>query len=251
MSYHYPLPYKYIMESDIMPTLKNMLLCGLTPIGKCLYVFGGGWNDENTAAGTKAKTIGLSKSWESFYNKNDSSYDYEKTKYRIHDGLDCTGYLGWLMYQIFGDTYSDNGYVFPSAQTAEKYAEIFGGKVIPKEKLTHRQCGDIMCKDGHVYITVGECSDGSIVILHASPPSVSLCGTAAYENRNSAAIRLAKQYMQAYFPKCIEKYPNYARNSAYLTEYDAVRWNGDILQDPDGYRKMSAEDILADLFKYV
>ena len=44
------------MESDIMPTLKNMLLCGLTPIGKCLYVFGGGWNDENTAAGTKAKT---------------------------------------------------------------------------------------------------------------------------------------------------------------------------------------------------
>ena len=56
MSYHYPLPYKYITESDIMPTLKNMLLCGLTPIGKCLYVFGGGWNDESTAAGTKAKT---------------------------------------------------------------------------------------------------------------------------------------------------------------------------------------------------
>ena len=57
------------MESDIMPTLKNMLLCGLTPIGKCLYVFGGGWNNE-------------------------------KTKYRICGRLDRTGYLDRLMYQI-------------------------------------------------------------------------------------------------------------------------------------------------------
>ena len=114
-----------IKESDIEmtdknATLKNMLLCGLKPIGKCLYVYGGGWNDDNTGAGIETKSFGMSERWERFYNENDSLYDYEKTKYRIHDGLDCTGYIGWLMYQIFGDKYSNNGYVFPSGSAAAK-----------------------------------------------------------------------------------------------------------------------------------
>lgn len=235
--------------TDKNATLKNMLLCGLKPIGKCLYVYGGGWNDDNTGAGIETKSFGMSERWERFYNENDSLYDYEKTKYRIHDGLDCTGYVGWLMYQIFGDKYSNNGYVFPSGSAAEKYARIFDGMVIPKESLADRQCGDIMCKDGHVYITVGGCGDGSILILHASPPAVSLCGTTVTGNDDSTAVRLAEKYMKLFFSECIEKYPNYSRNAEYLTEYDTMRWNAGVLKDPDGYRKMSAEEILEDLFE--
>ena len=56
-------------------------------------------------------TKGLSPQWEAFYNKNDSNYDFETTRYQIHDGLDCTGYVGWVMYPLFGDKYSDSGKV--------------------------------------------------------------------------------------------------------------------------------------------
>ena len=40
------------------------------PIGKCLYVYGGGWNEEDTAAGVEALSYGISPVWVDFYNKN-------------------------------------------------------------------------------------------------------------------------------------------------------------------------------------
>ena len=243
--------FPWICKSTVATvTVKDELRTGLTPIGKCLYVYGGGWNEEDTGAGTEAMTRGLSAQWEKFYNQNGSDYDFNTTRYQVHDGLDCTGYVGWLMYQLFGDKYSKDGYVFASSKVAENYAALFGSSILPREEVVNRRSGDIMAAKGHVYIVVGQCDDGSIVILHASVPSVSLAGTADRNgNADSQAARLAKQYMEQYFPEEAAKYHNYLRdNPDYLNNYDEIVWSDSVLADPDHYREMSAEEILQDLF---
>ena len=219
------------------------------PIGKCLYVYGGGWNEPDTGAGKEALQIGLGENWESFYNSKDYKYDYNTTRYQIHYGLDCTGYVGWCMYQLFEDKYSNDGYVFLAEEMAEKYANIFSGRFIAKNNVKKRQCGDIMSSKGHAYIVVGECPDGSVVLLHASPPAVSLCGTTTPSgNKQSEAIKLSNFYMNTFFKECYTKYPNCSRGTDYLVSYNQMSWNNSVLPDSDGYREMNAEDILRDMF---
>ncbi len=230
-------------------SVSELMTAAVQPVGKCLYVYGGGWNEDDNGAGIEAMTKGLSENWSAFYNRNDASYDYTKTRYQIHNGLDCTGYVGWCMYQIFSDRYRSNGYVYQAKNMANAYAGIFNGTVIPKSQVADYQCGDIMCSSGHAYIVLGQCLDKSVVLLHASPPNVSLCGTYAPNgNKNSEAIWLARQYMKAYFSESFEKYPRCYRNTSYLTDYDQMRWNEAVLEDPDGYRHMTADQILSDLF---
>ena len=237
-------------------TVKDLLRTGLEPIGKCVYVYGGGWNEADTGAGKECMTQGLSSRWAEFYQQNNASYNWKATKYQIHNGLDCTGYTGWVMYQLFGDAYSKNGYVFSSGAMAQSYARLFGSVIIPPEKITVRQSGSVMAKNGHVYIVVGQCGDGSVVLLHASPPSVSLSGTAdRNKNDDSQAVRLAKAYMEKYFPTEAARYANYARvgkeNYGYLTDFSEIRWRPAVLADPDGYRTMTAAEVLQDLFEGV
>lgn len=227
------------------------LMCTATePIGNCLYVYGGGWNEEDTAAGTEAMSYGISPRWVEFYNENDASYNYNTTRYQIHDGLDCTGYIGWCMYQMFGNTYSNTGYVFPSKLMAEEYKNLFGAQLTYAGNVEDFKCGDIMSKPGHAYIVLGSCSDGSVVFMHASPPDVSLCGTyTPGGKKNSEAVALAEEYMKKYFSDCYGRYPRCSRNTAYLTDYHQIRLTDDVLSDTDGYRSMEAREILYDMFE--
>lgn len=79
-------------------TIRNLLATGVKPIGSLLYVWGGG-HTPSGGSNTDAVTMGLGKYWQSFYNANDASYDYDKFKYRYRDGLDCSGYVGWVNIQ--------------------------------------------------------------------------------------------------------------------------------------------------------
>lgn len=241
-----------VINSLNSPSVKNMLANACLPIGKALYVYGGAWNEEDTGAGVEAVSYGISPRWEVFYKEQKSTYDYKTTRYQIHNGLDCTGYIGWTMYQIFGNTYSNTGYVYVSRDMALSYSRLFGGIYTDKENVTLRQCGDIMSSNGHAYIVVGQCRDGSVVLLHASPPAVTLCGTYTPNgNVNSEAVKLATYYMKTYFPEHFKKYPSVSRNQKYLKDYNRMQWTEQVLPDPDGYRNMWAEDILADLFERV
>lgn len=234
---------------DEVPTVKEFLSAALEPCGSCLYVWSGGWNEEDTAAGIDAMTMGVSPRWKEFFDENDAGYDYTTTRFQIHDGLDCTGLLGWSVYQVFGDKYSDTGYVFQSGTVIDNYLSLFGGEKTAAADVTDYRAGDVMCKDGHVFIVIGQCSDGSLLFVHASPPAVSICGTPTPDgNKSSEAIALAKEYMQDYFPHCYEKYDTTSRGTGYLTQYDRYRFDENILCDKDGYFGMSAEEILIDLF---
>lgn len=233
-------------------SVKDLLSNAILPVGKCLYVYGGGWNMEDTGAGIEAMSYGLSPKWQEFYTENDSSYNHKNFSYKIHNGLDCTGYAGWCMYQIFGDAYSKNGYVYLAKDMAWEYAKIFNSAFTPKQNIVDYQSGDVMSSPQHAYIVLGGCEDKSVVILHASPPAVSICGTYTTSgNPNSQAVQLATHYMSSYFPEHYRRYPKCSRNTSYLTDYNQMRWNETVLSDSDGYRQMSAEEILKDLFQKV
>jgi len=53
------------------------------PVGSTMYVWGGGWNKEDTGSGTEAVSIGLSPRWKEFYELQDKDYDYKNYKFCI------------------------------------------------------------------------------------------------------------------------------------------------------------------------
>ena len=255
-------PVKVLVPADLPPTgaskatIKQLLQVALQPVGSTMYVWGGGWNEEDTAAGTEARSIGISPRWKSFFLSQDASYDYNNTRYQIHDGLDCSGYVGWVIYNIMEKTDGNEGYVLYAQQMAQNYADRGWGDYISRQEVCDYKAGDIMssaCDDcGHVWIVVGPCSDGSVLLLHASPPGVHLAGTPTPSGENaSEAWRLASTCMRKYFPQWFAQYPECLVSSSYLSHYCQMRWSlsdTSVLSDPDGYRDKNAGEIIRDLF---
>lgn len=234
-------------------SIKNLIKTAFEPVGKVMYIYGGGWNENDDGAGVEAMTHGLSKSWIDFTNKQDSEYNFKDYDYRenlnvIHYGLDCSGYVGWVIYNVLND---GKGYVTNSYKMDDMLAEKGYGSITLKENVTDSRAGDIMCSGcnccKHVFISLGKCSDGSMLLLHSSPPGVQISGTYTPKgSKNSDAIRLAEEYMKKYYSEWYNKYPENCRDISYLTHYDKFEWS--ILRDEEGYRKMSPEEILKDIF---
>jgi hypothetical protein len=227
-------------------TLKEFLKTALLPVGETMYIWGGGWNKEDTAAGPEALSIGVSPNWAEFASKQTASYNHRNYRYQIHTGLDCTGLIGWAIFNILPN---ETGYVFWSDFVAASLTDLGLGTFTGRTDVTARQAGDIMSTEGHAWIALGECSDKSVVILHASPPGVALWGTQA-GSAKSEAVKLAERYMSQQYPAWYARFPECAKTgTSYLTKYDQFKWDPELLTDPDGYRQMSADELLADLFK--
>ena len=56
-------------------TLRNFLAAALAPVGTTLYVYGGGWNRQDTGASAQAVTIGQPAPWRAFFLRQDERYD--------------------------------------------------------------------------------------------------------------------------------------------------------------------------------
>lgn len=230
-------------------TIKNYLAGAFQPLGQVLYVWGGGWNDSTRK--------GLSPTWKTWYDSQDSSYNYRNyndlsTTNRAK-GLDCSGFVGWSAYQVM-QTKSNvgSGYTVVSGSVGSSYVSRGWGTIMTQSKLASTKYkmypGDIGYNDGHTWIVVGQCSDMSCVIIHSTPQAgVQLSGTTTPSgNYDSQAVALATKYMKkfsgyskyTYKPSC----GNYIRNGSYL------RWNSSTLSDPDGFKNMTADQILAQLF---
>ena len=241
-----------IPRIETTSTLKKLLKTALEPVGSTLYVWGGGWNKEDTGAGKAAVTIGVSPKWKTFFQKQDANYDYQQTRYQIEDGLDCSGYIGWCIYNILNTKSGKKGYVMKASEMAENFAGRGWGTYKNKNDVKDYRAGDIMSSSGHVYMVVGQCSDGSVVLLHASPPGVQLCGTPSASGKaESRAVVLARTYMKRCYPEYYRRYPNCSRGNSYLTDFHQMRWDlsgNSVMSDPDGYRNMTADRILKNLF---
>ena len=215
-----------------------------------MYIYGGGWNETDNGAGKEAMTLGLSESWIEFAKKQDSSYnfkdyDYNKDINVIHKGLDCSAYVGWVIYNVFND---GRDYVTNSYKVGTMLSKMGYGKVTSDNDI---KAGDIMCSNcsccKHVYISLGKCCDGSILLLHSSPPGVQLSGTFTHSgNKNSEAVNIARKYMKLFFGEWYDRYPENSRDTSYLTHYDKFSWT--VLKDEEGYVNMSPDKILKDLF---
>lgn len=234
-------------------TLKKFLLTALQPVGSTMYVWGGGWDDADNGSGCDATTIGVSPQWKRFFKQQNSSYNYRNTRFQIHNGLDCSGYVGWCIYNILEVEDGRPGYVMLAQNMAKNFASRGWGTYTSAGSVRDYRAGDIMSSSGHVWIVVGKCSDGSVVILHSSPPGVQLMGTPTPGGKqNSEAVTLASNYMQKYFPEWYKKFPDCSRGSSYLSSYNRMRWDLSgkiIMSDPENYRNKSANRILRNLFR--
>lgn len=231
-------------------TLKNLLRTGLAPVGNTLYVWGGGWNRPDNGTGKTAKTNGLWPSWKVFYKENKNNYNYRNHRYKIFKGLDCSGFIGWTVYNIFEKKNGKDGYVTWAVNQGKWFARRGFGKYSPSGSFSNFKAGDIMTCATHVWMCVGQCRDGSAVILHASPPAISLAGTPSKSGKkNSMAVRLARRYMKKYYGSLFAMdHSMVVRGMDYRTNYGRMRWNTKTLSDPEGYRKMTADKVLKDLF---
>ena len=101
-------------------TVRNFLENALAPVGTTLYIYGGGWNWQDDAAGIQTRTLGVSPDWVDFFNAQDENFTYkdrdgdeknrdaaasyypfgEYNEY-YYAGLDCSGYLNWVFYNTF------------------------------------------------------------------------------------------------------------------------------------------------------
>jgi len=234
-------------EQPDATTLEKFLKTALLPVGNTMYIWGGGWNEEDTGAGPAAVTVGVWPQWQEFAALQDETYNYKEHRYEILNGLDCSGYVGWAVYNLFETENGKEGYVFKSTETAATYSGYGWGELL--ENPVDFKAGDIVSMKGHVWICLGMCEDDSVVVMHASPPGVSICGTVQEGEETSLAMELAKSYMEKYYPKWQEKYPDRSVGTKYVTNVSLMRWNTETFEDAEEWQEMSAEEVLKLLFE--
>lgn len=242
------------MPSQEIGTMERLFEVALAPVGSTMYIWGGGWDLQDAKASVTATQIGMPKKWAEFAQKQTTSYNFrEHTKEEEQElGLDCSGYLGWVLYNLFHETDGEEGYVCKSTQMAETLAEKGWGELIrnPVEFLP----GDIVSMEGHVWIALGTCEDKSVLLVHSSPPGVSVCGTwipeeywGEDEKQNvgvSAAIRLAKNYMKTHHAVWQETYPDRTVLTKYLRNVTVLRWNDATLRNASLYQQKTGEEMM-------
>ncbi|GHU84476.1 hypothetical protein FACS1894198_0100 [Clostridia bacterium] len=253
-------------------TVKNFLIAAMQPLGSTLYVWSGGWDETDKLAGPGAKCIEPLPQWRVFFEsqgpdykhyKNyygpdpgadgnpNPDYDLEKFNEEIRAGLDCGGHVGRSIIMCRGE--EERKADFRVGACAKECVERGWGQLKEQGDVTDYKPGDIMSiPKKHVWICLGRCKDGSIVLVHASPPGVHLCGTTLPGKEDSEAVKLASRYMTKYFPEWNKKYPRYSRDGVeYLKGSNQMRWDVSgtkFMSDPEGYTQRAPEEILRELF---
>ncbi|MBR1408248.1 MAG: hypothetical protein IJ573_05060 [Clostridia bacterium] len=265
-------------------TLSNLLKTAMEPVGRVLYIFGGGWNWQDTGAHENARHIGISPDWQRFFDAQDASYTYRdpdgdenkkdaRTSFYPYGGfnqygyagLDCSGYVGWTVYNTMHVRSGETGFVSSSTGMAKKLSVCgFGEWFKPAAGEWPRLCpGDIVSISGHVYMALGTCADGSVLIAH-STPSPSRAGQpgggvqigAVGKDEACAAYRLADGILRSVYPAWYSRYPACLKDPAVYFDFSreetgVFRWRSGAeggLTDPDGVQGMTAEDAVQMIF---
>ncbi len=256
-------------------TLKNFLATAMEPVGTALYIYGGTWDWQDVGSSNQATSIGLAQTWVDFFQSKDSTYSYRNNSnyaesYYPHKaynqyyyaGIDCSGYVGWVMYNIMNTASSGEGFVQSSTSMAKTFAGKGYGTWTQSFDASDFKTGDMLSMNGHIWICLGVCDDGSLVIMHSTPSQskdgesgggVQISGVG--EDENCEAYALAQEYMERYFPAWSERYDAVFKTYSSYTSFTGssagkFSWNLDEtgVLDPNGYADMSAEEILKDLF---
>ena len=270
-------------------TLANFLKTALEPVGTALYIYGGGWDWQDVGSSVQTKTIGVSSDWVRFFREQDENFTYKSkdgnednsdpaTSYYpyggyneyYYAGLDCSGYLGWAIYNTLETEDGKDGYVTFASSIARDLAGMGFGEWTQEieapsgENDYVMKPGDVMSTNGHVWISLGTCDDNSIVILHSTPaesrtgqPGGGVEISAIGQSEDCEAYQLADRYMSEYYPEWYERYPvKLADPESYFTfEGDNAgrfTWefseDEDGFTDPEGIQDMTPSEVLECLF---
>lgn len=230
-----------------LPTLRIFVKKALIPVGNTMYIYGGGWNSADTGAGETALCPAPSPGWQKFFNSVDKNFDFHNFLYKSDLGLDCTGYIGWCLYSLFYPVCPQGGFVFKSSSLGERLRALGLGSVQDGGILLSHRCGDIFysAKHRHTYITLGQFSDKSALILHSSPPGVMVSGTSSpLGSEKSIAQKYASFFMQEHFPAWYKKFSDSDRGLQYLTDYTRFRFFEVVLPDPEGLSYLCPDEVL-------
>ena len=246
-----------------LKTLRNFLRTALEPTGTTLYVYGGGWNWQDTAGSKESASIGVAESWVRFFREQDGAYNYKNTdpahsyypyqgwNQYYYAGLDCSGFVGWAVYNTIETASGTQDYVTPAKTQAKRIAETGLGTC--SDSLGALLPGDVVSMSGHVWICLGTCADGSVLILHSTPGTgrggsgggVQL--SAIGGSTSCEAYRLAERYMSRYWPEWCARYETYLCSpGTYFQCTGHFTWNSAL--DPDGCRSMTPAALLKNLF---
>lgn len=246
-------------------TLTNLIKTALSPVGRTLYVYGGGWNWQDDGSSREACTPGLCPLWTEYFDRADAGYDYEGWTYPSrgyneyhYAGLDCSGYIGWCVYSTLNAIGGGEGFVAPSTGFAKNLEDKGLGTCAagaPLPAAGDYGPGDIVSIRGHVFMILGVCSDGSAVIVH-STVTTSRTGykgggvqiSAVGYSKDCEAYAIADRFMAENYPGWNERYETDLKDpSVYFPGEEGSRftWSEDVLSDPDGIRPMSPDRVLA------
>lgn len=276
----------YTSPVDYTPgekTLKNFLKTALHPVGAALYIYGGTWDYQDEGSSIQSTTIGIPSSWIDFFQMQDASYSYRDVdgnaelqdpansyypygawNQYYYAGADCSGYVAWVMYNCLNSVSGGEGFVMGATKMAKSFNGMGLGDYTQDLPMRDGQPfikpGSIFSMNGHVWISLGTCEDGSIVIVHSTPSDSKLgqpgggIQISALGSKSSEAYKLAKFYMKKFYPDWSKRYDVVTKDgylefkkesAAGLFEWDLL--NGP-LTDPEGYCDMSPAEILQDIF---
>ena len=63
-------------------SLLDFLKTAGQPVGSTMYIWGGGWNEEDTGSGIEAVMLGLSPQWAEFAAQQDKDYNHKNHRYK-------------------------------------------------------------------------------------------------------------------------------------------------------------------------
>jgi Periplasmic protein TonB, links inner and outer membranes len=283
-------------------TLLNFIKTAFMPVGTTLYVYGGGWDWQDVGSSIQARTIGVSGDWVRFFNEQDENYTFrdrddnkelrdpttsyypfgEYNEY-YYAGLDCSGYVGWTIYNTMETADGAEGYVCSSTKMAGKMADRGWGhftqelmkpaddasaganKISADGRIPDLKPGDVVSIKGHVWISLGTCDDGSVVIVHSTNGHVSRTGQpgggvaigAIGLSEDCEAYRLADEYMSKYYGEWYRRYDTHLCSpDTYMKIEGEVagrfRWDtesGKGLTDEEHVQDMTPSEVLKMCFK--
>ena len=251
MSVIYP-----VKNTPGLRTLKNFLATAFQPVGTTLYMFGGGWNWQDTGSGDLVTSIGVPQSWIDFFQAQTINYTFKSQDYASGDlpenqdpphsyypyygfneynyaGVDCSAYIAWTVYNTINTESGEQGYLTNSRNMANSFA-LNGWGTITKEVKKPKKGesgdflpGDVFSIDGHVWICIGTMTDGSLLILHSTPslsytsmpgggPQLGAIGN----SQKCDAYLIADRYMKTYFPAWSRRYPTTLKKYDVMTNVE-------------------------------
>lgn len=246
----------YFNQSGAMAEmeLSDLIADALKPVGNTLYVWGGGWNVPDNGSGETALHMGVWPEWEQYFQKNKQNYSYRpdglpgKMDTRSVLGFGLLGYLGWLVYNSVQNGKDNNGYVGDATKLAKSLAGYGFGTVSTCTPNSKFYPGDIVSINGHCYLSLGQCKDGSVLLLHSTPNGgVQMSGT-VNGSSSSQASRLAQSFMQQYYPDWWTYFGKEGRQAVNAKVYlygTKLTWqNAGAVYDSQGLQWKSADQMV-------